>query len=50
MTKFQRRAGTQYELITPSTELTELETFLQHNVFALSAYHMLAGSLDARLT
>jgi len=35
MTKFQREASQPYSLITPSTALAELESFLQNNIFAL---------------
>ncbi|KIJ39111.1 hypothetical protein M422DRAFT_175777 [Sphaerobolus stellatus SS14] len=35
MSKFQRSAGNQYTLITPSTPLGELEGFLNKNLFAL---------------
>ncbi|KAJ7096755.1 hypothetical protein B0H15DRAFT_826365 [Mycena belliarum] len=35
MTKFKRTASQPYTLITPATALSELEGFLQHNIFAI---------------
>lgn len=35
MTKFRRTASTPYTLMTPATELAELERFLDDNLFAL---------------
>ncbi|TCD68749.1 hypothetical protein EIP91_009895 [Steccherinum ochraceum] len=35
MTKFKRSTSEPYTLITPSTPLSELEQFLEHNIFAL---------------
>jgi len=37
MTKFRRTTETPYTVITPLTELAELESFLQDNIFALGA-------------
>lgn len=37
MTHFKRSAGTPYTVVTPSTELADLEQFLDNNIFALSA-------------
>jgi len=35
MVKFERRASQPYSVITPDTPLSELESFLQKNIFAL---------------
>ncbi|KAH8083339.1 hypothetical protein BXZ70DRAFT_958491 [Cristinia sonorae] len=35
MSKFNRSASEHYTLITPSTPLSELEAFLENNIFAL---------------
>lgn len=35
MTHFKRSAGTPYTVVTPSTELADLESFLDKNLFAL---------------
>lgn len=37
MTKFKRSQDEPYTLITPTTPLSELEQFLEHNIFALGA-------------
>lgn len=38
MTKFKRNASQPYTMITPSTELADLEEFLRQNIFALGEY------------
>ena len=37
MTKFQRSTSTPYTVVTPLTPLGDLEAFLAHNIFAISA-------------
>lgn len=50
MTRFKRTAGTPYTVVTPSTELAELESFLDHNIFAISASPTFSCVYEQKLT
>lgn len=41
MTRFKRSASQPYSVITPDSDLADLEEFLQNNVFALGTFTVL---------